>query len=104
MKKQAYYMAVHRNPGIDCRVVQANWRKMAKSESATWVRTYINEEKGMRYCIWMSPDEKTLKKIFDEMKVSYESILPVEEMVPDMWGERWQAHLTKDATADTLGD
>jgi phage-related protein len=103
MKKLNQYMAVHRNPGIDCKVVQANWRKMVKLASATWVRTYINEEKGMRYCIWMSPDEKTLEKIFDEMKVSYESILPVEEMVPDMWGERWQEHLRKDATADTLG-
>ena len=102
MKKLNQYMAVHRNPGIDCAVVQANWRKMAKLESAVWIRTFINEEKGMRYCVWMSPDEATLKKIFDEMKVSYESILPVEEMVPDMWGDRWQDHLKKDATASTL--
>jgi hypothetical protein len=27
----------------------------------------------------------------------------VEETVPDMWGERWQEHLQKDAEAETLG-
>ena len=103
MKTLKQYIAVHCNPGIDCRVVQANWRRMAKLESAKWVRTYINEEKGLRYCIWLAPDEETLKKIFDGMEVSYELILPVEETVPDMWGERWQEHLQKDAEAETLG-
>jgi hypothetical protein len=48
MKKMQQYMAVHCNPGIDCKLVQANWRKMAKLESAKWVRTYMNGEKGMR--------------------------------------------------------
>ena len=104
MKKMQQYMAVHCNPGIDCKVVQANWRKMAKLESAKWIRTYINEEKGMRYCIWLSPDENELKRIFDGMKVSYETILPVVETVPDMWGDQWQEHLKKDSSADTLGD
>jgi hypothetical protein len=104
MKKMQQYMAVHCNPGIDCKVVQANWRKMAKLKSAKWVRTYINEEKGMRYCIWLSPDENELKRIFDGMKVSYEAILPVVETVPDMWGDQWQEHLKKDSSADTLGD
>ena len=46
MKKMQQYMVVHCNPGIDCKVVQANWRKMAKLESTKWVRTYINEKKG----------------------------------------------------------
>ena len=104
MRKMQQYMAVHCNPGIDCKVVQANWRKMVKLESAKWVRTYINEEKGMRYCIWLAPGEKALKKIFDEMKVSYETILPVVETVPDMWGDQWQEHLKTDFSADTLGD
>jgi len=63
-----------------------------------------NEEKGMRYCIWLSPDENELKKIFDEMKVSYETILPVVETVPDMWGDQWQEHLKKEQSADTLGN
>ena len=29
------FMAVHHNPGIDCKVVQGNWRKLAKVENAT---------------------------------------------------------------------
>ena len=57
----------------------------------------------MRYCIWLAPGEKELKKIFDEMKVSYETILPVVETVPDMWGDQWQEHLKTDSGADTLG-
>jgi hypothetical protein len=103
MKKLNQYLTIHCNPGIDCKVLQANWRRMAKLESAKWVRTFINEEQGLRYCIWLSPDEQTLKEIFDGMEVSYESILPVEETVPDMWGERWQEHLQKEAEAETLG-
>jgi hypothetical protein len=103
MAKMRKFMAVHHNPGIDCNVVQANWRKLAKVESATWVRTYINEEMGIRYCIWLSPDEKELQKIFDEIGVTYESILPVEETVPDLWGDAWPEHLEKEAVADTLG-
>lgn len=97
------YMVVHNNPGIDCRIVQANWRKMAKLESAKWIRTYLNEKKGMRYCIWLSPNEEELQKIFHDMDVSYESILPVMETTPDMWGDQWQAHLAEDEFADTLG-
>ena len=103
MAKMKKFMAVHNNPGIDCNVVQANWRKLAKVESATWVRTYINEKQGIRYCVWLSPDEKELKKIFDEIGVNYESIIPVEETVPDLWGEAWKEHLEKEAVADTLG-
>jgi hypothetical protein len=103
MAKMRKFMAVHHDPGIDCKVVQANWRKLAKVESATWVRTYLNEKKGVRYCIWLAPDEKELEEIFDEIGVTYESILPVEETVPDLWGEAWQEHLEKEAVADTLG-
>jgi len=104
MEAMQKYMVVHNDPNIDCNVIQANWRKMAKMESAKWVRTYINEEKGIRYCIWLAPEEKELQKIFDEMHVSYENILPVAETVPDMWGEKWEEHLARDATADNLGD
>ena len=103
MAKLRKFMAVHNNPDIDCKVVHANWRKLAKVESATWVRTYINEEEGIRYCVWLSPDERELEKIFNEIGVTYESILPVEETVPDLWGEAWEEHLEKDAVADTLG-
>lgn len=102
MSKMKKYMVVHHNPGIDCNVVQANWRKLAEVESGTWVRTYFNEDEGTRYCIWLAPDENELKKIFNEIDVTFESILPVEETVPDLWGEGWQEHLIEDASADTL--
>jgi len=98
------YMAVHHNPGVDCEVVQANWRKLAAVENARWLRTYFNEKSGWRYCVWLAPDAKELEKIFDEMAVSYETIVPVEETMPDLWGEKWEEHLRQDATADNLGD
>ena len=101
MKK---YIAVHHNPGIDCKVVQSNWRKLSKVENAQWLRTYFNEKSGWRYCIWLASDERELRNVFEEIGVSYESILPVEETVPDLWGEKWEDHLQKDSTADNLGD
>jgi len=103
MSKMKQFMVVHHNPGLDCRVVQDNWRKMKQIESATWVRTYINEDEGWRYCLWMAPDRRELVRIFEDLGVSWESILPVEETVPDMWGEKWEEHLKQDEFADTLG-
>ena len=44
-----------------------------------------------------------MKKIFTDMNVSWESIVPVEETVPDLWGEGWQSHLQAEKTAATLG-
>ena len=98
------YMMVHNNPGIDCDEVQANWRKMAAVETATWIKSYFNEEKGMRYCIWLAASEEVLKNIFTEIGINWDSIVQVEETVPDLWGEKWHEHLEKDAVADTLGD
>jgi len=97
-------MAVHNNPGIDCNMVQANWRKLAGVENATWVRTYYNEGMGKRYCVWLAESDGILKKIFKEMNVSYETIVPVEETLPDLWGKNWEEHLKKEATADNLGN
>ncbi|MBS3810218.1 MAG: DUF4242 domain-containing protein [Desulfobacterales bacterium] len=105
MAKTKKFMVVHHNPGIDCNVVQENWRKMAKLESAKWIRTYINQAEGVRYCVWLAPDEEELERIFKEMNVSWESILPVDETTPDMWGEKaWEEHLRKEAVADTWGN
>ena len=103
MSKMKKFMVVHHQPGLDCKVLQANWRKLANVESASWVKTYYNEKEGMRYCIWMAPEAEVLKNIFTEIGVSWESIMPVEETVPDLWGEAWLAHLEQDAAADTLG-
>ena len=103
MIKLNKYMMVHNNPGIDCDEVQANWRKLAKVDTATWVRTYFNNEMSVRYCVWLAPTEEDLKDIFTEIGISWESIVQVEETVPDLWGEKWEEHLRADAVADTLG-
>jgi len=103
MAKMQKFMAVHNNPGLDCDVVQANWRKMAKREDATWEKTYYNDYSGVRYCIWLAKNEEQLKKIFADMNVSWEAITLIEETFPDLWGEEWQKHLEAEKTADTLG-
>jgi len=104
MSKQYTYMMVHNAPESTCEEVQNNWRKMARVENATWIRTYFNEDKGIRYCLWMAPSEETLKNIFTEIGVSWESIVQVEETTPDMWGEKWDEHVREEATASTLGN
>jgi hypothetical protein len=38
----------------------------------------------VRYCLWLAPDMDELKKIFSEFHIAFESILRVEETVPDM--------------------
>ena len=104
MRKMKKFMVVHYNPGIDCKVVQDNWRKLAEVESATWIRTYFNEDEGRRYCIWFAENKDDLENIFNKMDVSFESVLPVRETIPDLWGEKWEEHLEKEAVADTLGN
>ena len=104
MAKLNKYMMVHNNPGVDCDEVQANWRKLADVEAGTWIRTYYNEKLGVRYCVWLAPSEDALKDICTEIGISWDSIVQVEETVPDLWGEKWEEHLEKDATADNLGN
>lgn len=98
------YMVYHDAPDISWKQVENNWRKLANVEEAKWVRTYYNQKKGVRYCIWLAPSEEELKKIFDRFDVSLETIVEVEETVPDLWGkEKWEEHLVAEAEADTLG-
>ena len=93
MAKMKQFMTVHKDSSIDFKTVQSYWQKLAKEESATWVRTYFNNNEGIRYCIWLSHDKDQLIKIFERNNVSYESILQVEETVPDLWGKDWEKHL-----------
>lgn len=102
MKEWTQFMVVHRDPGIPWENVEENWGKLAKVESAKWVRTCFNRKEGVRYCIWMAPSSDALATLFKELEVSFESILEVEETVPDLWGKRWQEHLKAEKTADTL--
>ncbi len=97
------FMMVHNNPDINCDEVQANWRKLAMVETGTWIRTYFNEDKGIRYCIWIAPSEESVKNIFTEIGIPWDSIIEVEETVPDLWGKKWEEHLEKDKVADNLG-
>ena len=100
MKK---FMVIHRAPELDWEVVEENWRQLANVESATWIKTYFNVEEGVRCCVWLAPDSEELKKVFDDLGISYESVIRVDETTPDMWGDKWKEHLAAEATADTLG-
>jgi hypothetical protein len=102
MKK---FMVVHKAPGLSWAIVEKNWRRLARLETAKWVKTYYNQTQGVRFCLWLAPDMEELEKIFSDMEVSWETMHEVEETKPDLWGEdRWKEHLEAEATADTLGD
>jgi hypothetical protein len=103
MDKMLRYMAVHVDSSIPWEKIEENWSKLADVEHATWLRTCYNKVKGVRYCVWLAPSEKVLATIFDELDISYKSIIEVEETVPDLWGKKWQVHLKAEETADTLG-
>ena len=103
MTQMKRYMIVHVDPKVPWKKVEENWRKLVKVENATWVRTCYNREKGVRYCIWLAPTEETLSSIFKELNIAYESIIEVEETVPDLWGKKWEEHLKAEETASTLG-
>jgi len=36
------------------------------------------------------------------MNISFESIIEVEETVPDLWGRKWEEHLKAGPDASTL--
>lgn len=104
MAKATKFMVVHNEPGMTCEAVQANWRKLADHETASWIRTYYNQGKGLRYCLWMAESQKELEKIFTEMGIGWESIVPVVDVSPDLWGEKWSQHLARERVAATLGN
>ena len=101
MAKMLKYMVVHNDPTISWEKVEKNWAKLAKVENCIWIRTCFNKEKGLRYCEWLSPDENTLRSIFKNLDISYESLVEVEETVPDLWGKTWHEHLAAEETAST---
>jgi len=102
MAKILKYMVVHNDPNISWTKVEENWVKLANVEKCTWVRTFFNRKKRVRFCEWLAPDEKTLKSTFTELDISYDSIIKVEETVPDLWGKKWEEHLTAEEKASTL--
>ena len=88
MAKMPTYMVVHNDPFIYWEEVQENWAKLAKVETCTWVRALSNKKKGLVYCEWLAPDEDTLRSIFRDLCISYESIVEVKEMLPDLWSKK----------------
>jgi len=102
MAKMKKFMAVHRDPKISWKMVEENWAKSARVEEATWIRTCYNKNVGVRYCVWMAPDAETLKSVFKNLDVTYESLLEVEETIPDLWGKQWEEHLKAESKSDTL--
>ena len=103
MAKTSKYMVTHISPDIPWEKVEENWAKLAHAESASWIRTYYNKEKGIRYCVWLAPEEDTLKSLFSELEIAWDTMVAVEETVPDLWGKKWQEHLEAEATASTKG-
>lgn len=103
MAKMKKFMVVHRDPAVSWTDVEENWAKMAAVESAEWIRTWFNKKEGVRYCIWLASSVKDLKEIFNSVAAKWESILEVEETVPDLWGTKWAEHLQAEASADTRG-
>ena len=78
-------MVVHRNPDTSWKEVAKIWTKLAQVKSATWERTWFNKSEGVRYCLWHATDAGALKEIFSDLGISWESIVEVEETVPDIW-------------------
>ena len=96
------FMVVHLDPNISWDKVESNWRRLAGVESAKWERTFFNKRKGLRFCVWLADSEAALSKVFHEMDLKYDSITRVQETVPDIWGRKWEEHLSQEGKADTL--
>lgn len=101
MKRRKIYMVVHRDPDISWDKVEKNWSKMVDLEPATWLRTYYNMDEKVRFCMWMAPNKEALKKIFADFQIRWESILEVEETIPDIWAKRYRAQAEAEEREDT---
>jgi len=88
MAKMQKYMVVHSDTTIPWEKVEENWAKLTNVGNAIWVRTYFNKEKGVRYCLWIAPDETVLKTIFSNLDISWESLIEVEKKDPDLWDQK----------------
>ncbi|MDA8141990.1 MAG: DUF4242 domain-containing protein [Desulfobacteraceae bacterium] len=101
MKRMKSYMVVHRDPDVSWDEVESNWSKMVDLEPATWLRTYYNVDEKVRFCLWLAPNKETLKKIFADFQISCESILEVEETIPDIWAKKYLEQMEAEEREDT---
>ena len=102
MKRMKNFMVVHRDPDVSWDKVEENWSKMVDLEPATWLRTYYNMDEKVRFCLWRAPDEDELKKIFADFQIRWESILAVEETIPDIWARKYQEKMEEEEKEDTV--
>jgi hypothetical protein len=97
-------MVVHKDPNVSWEKVEENWSRMADLEPATWIRTYFNMDRKVRYCLWLAPDENVLKEIFSEFRITWESILEVKETVSDIWAKKYRQQTEAEEREDTKVD
>lgn len=79
------YLTFHYEPDRSWAKLEEAYRRLAKETTAIWVRTYYNAGEGHRICEWDSPSDETLVVIFKRMGITYEKIIPVEEILPSRW-------------------
>lgn len=101
MKKMKNFMVIHRDPDVRWDEVEENWSKLVHLEPATWLRTYFNVDEKVRFCLWLAPDKETLKKVFEDFLIRWESILEVEETIPDIWARKYRAQMEAEDRDDT---
>lgn len=101
MKKMKNFMVVHRDPDVSWDKVEENWTKMVDLEPATWLRTYYNVDEKVRFCLWLAPNKEALEKIFADFHIRWESILEVEETIPDIWAKKYLAQMEEEDREDT---
>ena len=85
MAKMLKFMVVHRDTDISWREVEDNWKELANVEKGLWERTWYNKREGVRYCLWRATDAESLKEVFGQLGVGWDSILEVKETNPDFW-------------------
>jgi hypothetical protein len=101
MKRMKSFMVVHKDPRVSWDKVEENWSRIVDLEQATWLRTYYNLQEKVRFCLWLSPNEEILKKIFSDFQIAWESILEVEETIPDIWAKKYRAQMEAEEKEDT---
>jgi hypothetical protein len=79
------FLTFHHEPERSWAKLEEAYRHLAKETTAVWVRTYYQTTEGFRICEWDSPSDETLVVIFKRMGVTFEKIIPVEEILPSRW-------------------
>ena len=102
MQMMTIFMVVHRSPVLSWDEIEADWARISENEEAKWVRTYLNRPNGVQYCVWLSTDELTLKRILAELDINWDTFMPVEKVVPAVWGKKWNGLFAKEEVSDAM--